>query len=159
MGAIRGSGKALLLAALPATIGGFAMGFIDSKFLGTQGTMVRTAAKLVVAGLFGTVGRKYLGPMGSGIAMGAILGSIGTEFGVKAGGGMIAMTKREGVQELIAGAAYDQEVQAELGALIEGEDGSAGASYQNALTGTVMDNYSSALGDDSYGDGEEYYAS
>jgi hypothetical protein len=157
---IRGGAKDIMLAAIPATIGGFVIGFVDSKFLGAAGTVARTLGKLVTAFVVGSLGKRWgLGQTGAGIAMGAILGTIGHEFGVKAGGGMIAMTKKEGVSELIAGAAYDAEVQAELGALIEdGElEGSVADGYQADLMGGGKNPYAAALeGEDDMGEEDSY---
>jgi hypothetical protein len=128
-----------MVAAIPATVGGIVIGFLDSKLLGTQGTIVRNVGKVMTAILVSTIGRRWLGATGSGIAMGAILGTIGHEVGVRLGGGMVTMTKREGVRELVEMAATDAETQAELGALIEDEGGDqiegAVSDYEAAIEG------------------------
>ena len=152
---VRLGAKDIMIAAIPATIGGFAIGFIDSKFLGQLGTVARTAGKLLTAFLVGTVGKRWLGPVGSGIATGAILGTIGHEFGVRAAGGMVAMTKKESVSQLIEQAATDAEMQAELGALLESDEleGSPADDFTLALEGGgTPSEYSDALA------GEEEYA-
>lgn len=112
----------IMMAAIPATLGGIVIGFVDSKFLGTAGTIGRNVGKLLTAVVVAALARKKLGPVGTGVALGAVLGTIGHEVGVRLGGGMVTMTKREGVKELVEMAATDAETQAELGALIEGED-------------------------------------
>jgi hypothetical protein len=129
-----------MVAAIPATLGGVVIGFMDSKFLGPLGTIGRMVGKILTAVVVAAVGRKWLGPVGTGVAMGAILGTVGSEIGVRLGGGMVAMTKREGVQELVEMAATDAQTQAELGALIEGGIGDestaqAVTSYELAIAG------------------------
>jgi hypothetical protein len=142
----------IMVAAVPATIGGLVIGFVDSKFLGTMGTIGRNIGKLLTAVMVGTLGRRFLGPVGTGVAMGAVLGTIGHEFGVKLGGGMVAMTKGEGVRELVEMAATDAETQAELGALIEGNDfEDAQHEYEGALAGDIPKEYqalAAAAGED-----------
>lgn len=128
------------MTAIPATVGGIIIGVIDSKLLGPMGTIGRVAGKLVTAVLVAAIGRRWLGPMGTGVAMGAILGTIGHEVGIRLGGGIVATSKKEGVQELVEMAATDAEVQAELGALVEGGMGdestaTAVSSYERAIMG------------------------
>lgn len=155
----------IVTAAIPATIGGLAIGFIDSKFLGSQGTIARNIGKVLTAVALAALGRKWFGPVGTGVALGAVLGTIGHEVGVRLGGGMVAMSKTEGVRELVAMAATDDETQRELGALIEGGDFATEArNYEAALEGippeysdladadSEMGDEGSDLGDDDFGD-------
>jgi hypothetical protein len=130
----------IVMAAIPATIGGIVIGLMDAKLLGPMGTIGRTVGKIVTAVIVAAVGRKWLGPMGTGVAMGAILGTIGHEVGIRLGGGILATSKKEGIKELVEMAATDAETQAELGALIEGNFGdestaTAVSSYELAITG------------------------
>lgn len=132
--------KDIVMAAIPATIGGIVIGLVDSKLLGPMGTIGRTIGKLVTAVLVAAVGRRWLGPMGTGVAMGAILGTIGHEVGIRLGGGVVAVTKKEGVQELVEMAATDAEVQAQLQGLVEGGMGdestaTAVSAYELAISG------------------------
>lgn len=158
MGIARQGMKDIMMAAIPATIGGVVIGLMDSRFLGPMGTVGRMVGKLLTAVVVAAVGRRFLGPMGTGVAMGAILGTIGSEIGVRLGGGMVAMTKKEGVQELVEMAATDAETQAQLQGLIEGgvgEESSAQAvsAYELAISGAspIPKEYDGAFdGDDDY---------
>lgn len=148
--------KDIAIAAIPATIGGILIGFIDAKLLGPLGTIGRNVGKLLVTAGAAALLRKKLGPGGTGVMTGAILGTIGHEFGVRLGGGMVTMTKREGVRELVEMAATDAETQAELGALVEGGDDSiegefsnAAKDYEEALAGGIPPEYAAlAAADD-----------
>jgi hypothetical protein len=143
---LRGGLSSVALAAIPATLGAFAFSFLDAKFLGKTGTMVRNVAKLIFAGLLGTVGRNWLGRDGSNVAMGAVLGTIGAEFGVRAAGGLVAMNPAESLKELVLQAANDGEMQAQLGALIDGGiGGTAAADFDNAMQGEIPLDYANAL--------------
>lgn len=124
--------------ALPATVGGAAIGFIDSKFLGTSGFMIRTAGKVAVALGIGHFGKKMFGDVGSKVAMGAVLSTIGHEVGVKFGGGMISMTKEEGVEALIEMAAEDEEVAALIEAAEEGYDDGNMGSDENEVEDAII---------------------
>ena len=126
------------MAAIPATIGGVIIGLMDAKLLGPLGTVGRTLGKVVTAVLVAAIGRRWLGPMGTGVAMGAILGTIGHEVGIRLGGGIVATSKKEGVRELVEMAATDAETQAELGALIEGN-------YGDESTATAVNSYQMAI--------------
>lgn len=120
----------LLSLLFPATLGGVALGFVDSKILGTRGTIIRMGGKLGLALAFTTFGEKWLGRDGSRAAAAGVLATIGQEIGVRLGGGMVAMTKEEGVQALIEAAVEDEEV----AALIEGaDDGSDMDDIENAI--------------------------
>lgn len=116
---LKGGVDALLSLLFPATLGGVALGFIDSKILGTRGTIIRMGGKLVLALGFTTIGEKWLGRDGSRAAAAGVLATIGQEIGVRLGGGMVAMTKEEGVKALIEAAVEDENV----AALIEGNGG------------------------------------
>lgn len=136
MNLVRGGLKDVMLAAIPATIGGLAIGFVDAKMIGRGGALVRNLVKVVTAIVVGTMGRRWLGPTGSGIAMGAILGTIGHEYGIKLGGGMVAMSKLEGMGDLVEAASTDADVNYQLQALIEGTDTTSSAidDYNRAMT-------------------------
>lgn len=148
--------KDIAIAAIPATLGGILIGFVDAKLLGPLGTIGRNIGKLIVAAGGAALLRKRLGPVGTGVFMGSIVGTMGHEFGVRLGGGMVTMTKREGVRELVEMAATDAETQAELGALvdgaddgIEGEFSSAAKDYEEALAGGIPPEYAAlAAADD-----------
>jgi len=144
---LRGGLKAVALAAIPALAGSFAFSFIDAKFLGKTGTMVRNLAKLVFAGLLGTIGRTWLGRDGANVAIGAVLGTIGAEFGVKAAGGLVAMNPAESLKELVLQAANDGEMQAQLGALLEGNGlgGTAANDFDRAIDGEVPLDFAQAM--------------
>jgi hypothetical protein len=116
---VRGGISSVALAAIPATLGSVAFSFIDAKFLGPYGTTVRNIAKLVFAALLGTVGRKWLGKTGSQVAMGAVIGTVGAEFGYKLAGGMVTTSAKESVGALILQAANDGNMRNELGALVD----------------------------------------
>src|SRR5687767_296888 len=148
--------KDIAIAAIPATLGGILIGFVDAKLLGPLGTIGRNIGKLLVAAGGAALLRKKLGPAGTGVFLGSIVGTIGHEFGVRLGGGMVTMTKREGVRELVEMAATDAETQAELGALvdgaddgIEGEFSNAAKDYEEALAGGIPPEYAAlAAADD-----------
>ncbi len=148
--------KDIAIAAIPATLGGILIGFVDAKLLGPMGTIGRNIGKLLVTAGAAALLRKKLGPVGTGVMTGAILGTIGHEFGVRLGGGMVTMTKREGVRELVEMAATDAETQQELGALVEGEGdaiegefSNAAKDYEEALAGGIPPEYAAlAAADD-----------
>jgi hypothetical protein len=144
---IRGGLSSVALAAIPATLGAFAFSFLDAKFLGPAGTVVRNVAKVIFAGMLGTMGRNWLGKDGSLVAMGAVLGTIGAEFGVKAAGGLVAMNPAESLKELVLQAANDGEMQQQLGALIEGGGlgGTAANDFDKAMEGEIPADYAAAL--------------
>lgn len=143
---LRGGLSAVALAAIPALAGSFAFSFLDAKFLGSTGVMIRNVAKLIFAGLLGTVGRTWLGRDGANVAIGAVLGTIGAEFGVKAAGGMVAMNPAESIKELVLQAANDGEMQQQLGALIEGGIGGTAANdFDAAMQGEIPTDYAMAL--------------
>ena len=142
--------------ALPATVGGAAIGFVDSKFLGTSGFLIRTAGKVAVALGIGHFGKKMFGEVGSKVAMGAVLSTIGHEVGVKFGGGMVAMNKAEGVNALIEAAAEDEQVAALIEAAEEGyDDGNMGSDF-NELEDAIIQMESDAAYAQELGDVDDY---
>lgn len=146
-----------MIAAIPATIGGVVIGFADAKLLGPLGTIGRNVGKLVLMAGLAALLRKKLGPVGTGVMSGAILGTIGHEVGVRLGGGMVTMTKREGVRELVEMAATDAETQNELSALVDGPDELEGFTenaneYEQALAGGIPPEYSDLADGDDMGD-------
>lgn len=120
-GALKGSVRALI----PAALGGAAIGFADAKLLADKSMIVRVGAKIGAAALAGVLLRKN--PMAAHAAMGAMLGTLGYEGGVRAGGGVIATSKPAGMRELAALAAEDEEALGILEAEMQGmgllEDG------------------------------------
>jgi hypothetical protein len=143
-GAIREGIGLLIKSLIPALAGGGILGFIDAKFLGAKGTAFRTVGKGVLAGVLGIVGRKYLGPAGAGVAVGAVLGSIGYEGGYRLGGGVVADSKKAALKELLSDPGDDQEVRAAMGRL-EGVGDDMGESYGRALNAGISESYESAL--------------
>jgi hypothetical protein len=107
----------VLKTALPSIAAGFVFGFIDGKFTAGKGPVVRTVVKILSAMVIGLGAGKVWGDVGAAVATGTILGTVGHEFGLRVAGGMPVMSKKEGVKELIAMAADDVDVRAELGAL------------------------------------------
>lgn len=162
-----GLGDALALA-LPATFGGAAIGFVDSKIGGRFGFVGRTAVKLGVAIAAGTIGRKFLGARGGDVAMGAVLSTIGHEIGVRAGGGIVALTRREGVSALLDAAADDPEIAALLDAPPDEDAIGQGKGYLRSMATGAPTSHPypelAAMEEDTYGeadadgynDGDEY---
>lgn len=156
----------IMIAAIPATIGGVVMGFADAKLLGPLGTIGRNVGKLILTAGLAALLRKRLGPVGTGVMSGAILGTIGHEVGVRLGGGMVTMTKREGVRELVEMAATDAETQQELSALVDGDDQVEGfkdeaSDYEQALAGGIPPEYAALADGEDVGDemeGEDDYS-
>lgn len=145
----------LLSVAAPALIGGGVMGFVDSKFLGTSGTLIRTVVKGGVALGLGTVGRRFFGDVGAKVAMGSVISSIGYEAGVRLGGGMVAMTKQEGVKALIEAAAEDDEIAALIEQAAEGQEeevGDEGDDIEGATEDAIIKMESQAARQDEIGD-------
>lgn len=158
---VRGGISSVALAAIPATLGSVAFSFIDAKFLGPYGTTVRNIAKLVFAALLGTVGRKWLGKTGSQVAMGAVIGTVGAEFGYKLAGGMVTTSAKESVGALILQAANDGNMRNELGALVDASGHGLGATavqsaneFDAAMRGNVPPDYAAALAGWGYDDDE-----
>jgi len=101
--AIKSVGKALI----PAVAGGLGAGLLDAKVTGGMSAIVRVGAKLGVAALGGALLRKN--PMRAAAFMGAMVGTAAYEAGVRIGGGVIAVSKAQGMHELAALAAEDDE--------------------------------------------------
>jgi hypothetical protein len=122
--------------ALPAALGGLLLGFLDAKVLSKSagGLGVRTGIKVLLGTLIGAFSGRLLGEAGAAAATATIMGSVGHEFGVRLGGGVVAINKLAGMHELIAMAQEDGEVQAELSALATGNPTYDGARMINSLS-------------------------
>jgi len=101
--AIKAVGKALI----PAVAGGLGAGLLDAKVTGGMSAPIRVGAKLAVAAIGGALLRKN--PMRAAAFMGAMVGTAAYEAGVRVGGGVIAVSKAQGMHELAALAAEDDE--------------------------------------------------
>lgn len=154
-GAIREGIGLLLKSLIPALAGGGILGFIDAKFLGAKGTAARVIGKGILAGILGVVGRRYMSPAAAGVAVGAVLGSIGYEGGFRLGGGIVA-DKRGALKELIQDPGDDEDVRAAMGLLernapagmapAEGVGDQMAQSYEAAINAGMGESYATALG-------------
>lgn len=111
---VKDVGKVLVPGALAAG----AMGFIDAKFLGDKALLFQVLAKLGLAGAAGYFLRKK--QSAAYAAMGAILGGVTYPMGLRAGGGVVAAGKIQGMRELAALASGDQHAMGLLAANLEG---------------------------------------
>lgn len=102
-GAIKSVTKALI----PAAAGGLAAGLLDARVTGAMSAPLRVGAKLAVAALGGALLRKN--PLRAAAFVGAMVGTAAYEAGVRVGGGVIAVSKAQGMHELAALAAEDDE--------------------------------------------------
>jgi hypothetical protein len=102
---IMGKVRNVLAMSLPAVAGGFVAGFVDSKFLAGKNAVIRYGAKVGLAVVAGIALSKR--PAAAAAAMGGIIGTIGSDLGVKMGGGVVASSKAAGMKELAAMAADD----------------------------------------------------
>lgn len=106
--------KSVVRALIPSAAGGLGAGLLDAKIAGNWPMPLRIGAKLVAAALGGAVLRRN--PISAAAFMGSMIGSAGYEGGVRLGGGVIATSKGQGMKELAAMAAEDEE---SLGLLTE----------------------------------------
>lgn len=106
--------KSVVRALIPSAAGGFGAGLLDAKIAGNWPMPLRIFTKLLAAGLGGAVLRRN--PISAAAFMGSMIGSAGYEGGVRLGGGVIATSKGQGMRELAAMAAEDEE---SLGLLTE----------------------------------------
>lgn len=104
---IGGTIRNVISAAIPAAIGGTITGFVDAKFLGGMPAVARVGSKLVLAAIGGALLRQR--PAMASALMGSMIGTAGYEVGVRAGGGAIAVSRVQGIRELAAMAAEDEE--------------------------------------------------
>ena len=119
---------------IPSTVGGLAMGYLDAKFFKGFGPVMRTAVKgLVAVGAGYIVGKKLRKPRMATAMAGAMFGSIGTEWGIRAGGGIVAASKEEGAGALISAARHNPYVARSLGALLQGPTRTSARVYANEL--------------------------
>lgn len=102
-----GAAKETLFAALPAVAAGAGIGFVDTKILAGRSIIIRVGAKLGAAAVAAMALRSR--PKMAFATMGAILGTVGYEGGVRVGGGVIAASKTQGMKELAAMAAEDEQ--------------------------------------------------
>jgi hypothetical protein len=103
----------LVSVGLTALVSGGAVGFIDSK-IGNLGFIGRSVVKVGMALGGGFAFKRLLGPRAGLIAMAVPFATLGHETGVKLGGGLVAMTKKQGVAALLEAAADDEEIAALL---------------------------------------------
>lgn len=94
--------------ALPATAAGLGVGLIDAKLLAGRGAFMRYGAKVGLAAL-GLMTARRFPTLGPSLAA-AGFSSIGYEFGMKMGGGVLAGSKKAGMKELAAMAAEEEEM-------------------------------------------------
>lgn len=141
---IMATAKETLWSAIPAGVAGVGMGFLDTKILAGRSAIIRVGAKIGASVVAGLLLRKR--PKMAFAAMGACLGTLGYEGGVRLGGGVIATSRVQGIKELAAMAGEDEEA---LGLLQEEMKG------MGLLTETGADEPD--LGDDmpDLGQGEE----
>jgi len=111
---IMSAAKETLTAAVPAVIAGVGIGFLDTKVLAGRSIIIRVGAKVGAAAIAAMALRSR--PKIALATMGAILGTLGYEGGVRLGGGVIATSRPQGIKELAAMAAEDEE---SLGLLTE----------------------------------------
>lgn len=118
-GGIKGALKTVFMAAIPALGGGFVANFIDAKFLADKNIVVRILAKLAQAGAAAMLFRNK--PVIAYATMGAIIGSVGGDFGTRMAGGVVVgatpVAKAQGVAALIT------EDPRTMGVLVEGMRG------------------------------------
>lgn len=116
---IKGAVRQVFMAGVPALAGGFAANFIDTKWLSTQNPLVRIGAKVAEAAIAAVLFRKK--PVIAYATMGAILGSIGGDYGTQFAGGVVVgsapAAKAAGVAALIT------EDPRTMGVLVEGMRG------------------------------------
>jgi len=104
---IMAAAKETLTAAVPAVIAGAGIGFLDTKILAGRSILIRVGAKVGAAALAAVLLRSK--PKMALATMGAVLGTLGYEGGVRVGGGVIATSRPQGIKELAAMAAEDEE--------------------------------------------------
>lgn len=125
---VGGALKGILAALIPAAAGGFGAGLIDTKVTANMPTVARVGAKLAVAALGGALLRKN--PVRAAAFMGAMVGTAAYEPGIRMGGGVVAVGRPQGMKELAAMAAEDEQslglLQTELQGMGLLEDGTAG---------------------------------
>jgi hypothetical protein len=85
---IRAALKTVFAAGIPAIGAGAVAGFLDGKFFATQSKLIRIGARVAQAAVWGFVFRRK--PVMAYSAMGAVLGSIGTDLGIKFSGNAYA---------------------------------------------------------------------
>jgi len=85
---IRAALKTVFASAVPAIGAGAVAGFLDAKFLADKGKLMRIGARVVQAAVWGFMFRSK--PVAAYSAMGAVLGTIGTDLGIKFSGSAYA---------------------------------------------------------------------
>ncbi len=118
-GGIKGAVRQVFMTAIPALGGGFVANFIDAKFLADKNIVIRILAKLAQATLAGVLFRSR--PVVAYATMGAVIGSVGGDFGTRMAGGVVVgatpIAKAQGVAALIT------EDPRTMGVLVEGMRG------------------------------------
>lgn len=118
-GGIKGALRSVFVTAVPALGAGFVANFIDAKFLSDKNIVIRVLAKVAEAAACGMLFRSK--PVMAYASMGAVLGSIGGDFGTRVAGGVVVgatpVAKAAGVAALIT------EDPRTMGVLVEGMRG------------------------------------
>lgn len=109
----------LVKTSLPALATGAGLGLIDAKILANKPAIVGVLTKVGVGALSAVLLRRRAPAVGAAIAS-AAFGSVGHALGVKFGGGVIAGSKQQTIQELAAMAATDDETFGVLTSELEG---------------------------------------
>ncbi len=149
MSSMISTAKAIVLPMGAGAAAGAAAGFLDAKYLSARPT-VGILAKLALA--FG--GAFALRKKHPAIAMGwagGMVGATGYQFGVKFGGGHVALNGLQGLKGLADMAAEDPEVAdliAGLGDVVPDNMGDAAGDYNNALAGDDAEGMGDVVSDD-----------
>lgn len=159
-GMVGGAVKSLVAAAIPGAAGGAVAAVLDSTLLSGKSMLIRIGAKVLLAGVGGTVLRKN--PVRSAAFVGAMVGTAAYEGTIKAAGGMLAANRPAALKAAAGMAAEDE---ASLG-LLQQELGNMGLLEEEGLSGmgeepSLGDEYEGMgeepnLGDEVEGIGEEY---
>lgn len=115
----KGALRSVFMVGVPAIGAGALANFVDAKFLADKHIVIRVLAKVVQAALAGMMFRRR--PVVAYASMGAIIGSIGGDFGTRLAGGAVVgatpIAKAQGVAALI------EEDPRTMGVLVEGMRG------------------------------------
>lgn len=128
---IKGALRGVFMTAIPAVVAGGVANFIDAKFLSDKNIVIRILAKLAQAAAAGALFRRK--PVIAYATMGAVMGSIGGDFGTRLAGGAVVgaapAAKAAGVAALIT------EDPRTMGVLVEGMRGMGYALDSNVSLG------------------------
>jgi hypothetical protein len=136
-GSLMSTAKAAIVPMLAGTGAGMVSGFVDAKFLATRPTV--SVASKVVMGILGALALRKKHPAAAMGFAGGMLGATGYSYGVKFGGGHVALNGMQGLRGLADMAADDPETANLIAGLADVvPDGGMGDA----------DEYQAALGDD-----------